>query len=125
MFDSDKLRDVIVMIQQVFDCSWFPGRNEIADASDTHDSFFGRHLADCFIGFASWLIRIKRAAISMSNEHWGLGNFECIERGAIAAMSDINGHAYLIHAFDDRNAKSLMPSSRRSVLPLPIRFRLL
>src|SRR5205823_13702916 len=103
MFNSDELGDVIVMVQQVFYRSRFPGRNEITDASHTHHSSFGRHLADRFISFASWLIGIERAAIGMSDEHWCLGNFECIERGEVAAMSDINGHSYLIHTVDDRN----------------------
>src|SRR5438552_17368999 len=104
MFDSDELGDVIVMVQQVFYRSRFPGRNEITDAG-AHHSSFGRHLADRFISFASLLIGIERAAIGMSDEHWCLGNFECIERGAIAAMIDINGHSYLIHTSDARNGE--------------------
>src|SRR5438874_13773595 len=104
MFDSDELGDVIVMVQQVFYRSRFPGRNEITDAG-AHHSSFGGHLADRFISFASRLIGVERATIGRSNEHWYHGNFECIERGAIATMSDINGHSYLINTFDDRNAE--------------------
>src|SRR6266480_6284032 len=118
MFNSDELGDVIVMVQQVFYRSRFPGRNEISDAGDAHHSSFGRHLADRFISFASRLIGVERATIGMSNEHWYLGNFECIERGAVAAMSDINGHSYLINTFDDRNAEitdAIVPSLCASV----------
>src|SRR5436190_24149169 len=105
MFNSDELGDVIVMVQQIFYRCRFPGGNEIADPGDTHDSSFGRNFTDRFISFAPWLIGIKRAAIGMGDEHWRLGNLESVQRSAIAAMSDINGHSYLIHTFDDRNAE--------------------
>src|SRR5438874_10971437 len=104
MFNSDELGDVIVMVQQVFYRSRFPGRNEITDASHTHHSSFGRHLADRFISFASWLIGIERAAIGLSDEHWCLGNFECIERSEIADMSDIITYTSLINMFDVHNS---------------------
>src|SRR5204863_7871040 len=104
MFDSDELGDVIVMVQQVFYRSRFPGRNEITDAG-AHHSSFGRHLADRFICFASRLIRVERATIGMSNEHWCLGNFECLERGASATLRDINACSYLINTSDDGNAE--------------------
>src|ERR1043166_3004493 len=109
MFDPDELGDMVVMVEHVFYCSWFLGRDEITDACDTHDASFGRHLADRFIGFASWLVGIKRATIGVRDEHGRLGNFKCIKRSAVAAMSDVDGHAHLIHPFDDRNAEITNP----------------
>src|SRR5581483_193536 len=96
---------MVVMVEAVLDCGWFLGRDEIADARDTHDSTPGRHLADRFVGFAPRLIGVEGAAIGMSDEDRCLRDFESIERGAVAAMSDVNGHSHLIHPLDDGNAE--------------------
>src|SRR5262249_15610343 len=105
MFDTDELGDMVVMVQDVLNCGRLLGRNEIADASNTHDPTFGCHFSNCFIGLTSRLVGIQRATIGMSDQYGRLGNFEGVERGPVAAMSDIDSHSYLVHSFDDCNSE--------------------
>ena len=92
--------------------------DEIADASDTHDSAFCGHLADRFVGFAPRLVRIEAATIRMSDQDRRFGNFKCIKGSAVAAMRDVDRHSYFIHPIDDGNAEitdSIVAPLRASV----------
>jgi hypothetical protein len=109
---------MIVMVEHVFYCGRFLWRNEIANASDTHDAPFFCHFANRLVGFTPRLVRIKCATICMSDQHRRFGDFESIKCSAVAAMRDVDGHAHLIHPIDYRNAEvtdSIVASLRASV----------
>src|SRR4029453_12632584 len=95
----------MVMVEHVLCRGRFLWRDEISNASDTHDSPFCRHLTNRFIGLTPWLIRIKGATICMSDQDRRFGNLKRIECRLIAAVRDIDRHSYLVHTFDDGNAE--------------------
>ena len=125
MLDTDELRDVIEMVEQSLNVGRFPVRNEIAHAGDSNDAAFLRHFADRFVCFATRMVWIQGATVRMSDQHRRFRNFERIERSLIPQCAVSTAIPILCMRWILLTPKSLMPSSCRSVLPFPIRLRLL
>src|SRR5262249_62040887 len=56
-------------------------------------------------GRAARMSGSERAAVRMRDQRGFLREFKSVERGAVAAMRNVNGHPDFVHTLDDRGAE--------------------
>jgi hypothetical protein len=105
VLDRRQLGDVVDVIEHVLDRRRFLRPHEHADARDAHDPAGRGHLPNRFVGLAARMSGHQGAAVRMRDQHRAFADLERVERRAVAAVRDIDGHPGLVHARHDRHAE--------------------
>ena len=98
---ADQLLHVVVVVQQILDRRRLIVLHEHAHAGDAHDA---AGLADRANGLVRLEARVtwrERPRIQVRDEYRSFRDLERIQRGAIAAMRDVDGHADGVHPLDN------------------------
>ena len=96
---------VIDVVEHVFDRHRLAVADHEPNHRDPHHAAARRHLPDRLVGLAAQVPRDQRARGRVGEDHRFGRRVQRVERGLVAAVRDIHGHADLLHPLHDRQAE--------------------